>query len=138
MRGRIEAKLDNLPYLLYNRCMNGIKNGRLTHNSRILRRNMTPEERRLWYCFLKALPVTVHRQRVIGPYIVDFCCPKAKLVIELDGSQHFEEKGRVSDTERDAFLQKLGFTVLRYTNLDVNRRFSAVCEDIYRYIKGTE
>ncbi len=118
--------------------MNGIKNGRLTHNSRILRRNMTPEERRLWYCFLKALPVTVHRQRVIGPYIVDFCCPQAKLVIEIDGSQYFEKKGRESDAERDAALQKMGFMVLRYTNSDVNLRFRAVCEDIYRHMTGTK
>ena len=118
--------------------MNGIKNGKLTHNSRILRRNMTPQERRLWYCFLKKLPLTVNRQRVIGPFIVDFCCPKAKLVIELDGSQHFEEKGRVSDAERDDALRKLGFTVLRYTNLDINLRFPAVCEDIYRYITDTK
>lgn len=131
-------QLDNLSHLHCNRCMNGIKNGRLTHNSRILRRNMTPEERRLWYCFLKALPVTVHRQRVIGPYIVDFCCPQAKLVIEIDGSQHFEKKGRESDAERDAALQKMGFMVLRYTNSDVNLRFRAVCEDIYRHMTGTK
>ena len=95
---------------------------------------MTKEERHLWYDFLKGLPLTVHRQKVIGRYIVDFYCASAKLVIELDGSQHYEKAGRAADLERDAFLTEQGLTVLRYSNADVNRHFEAVCEDILRHI----
>lgn len=91
---------------------------------------MTKEERHLWYDFLKTLPITVNRQKVIGNYIVDFYIATAKLVIELDGSQHYEEKGIENDAKRDAFLNGLGINVLRYSNLDVNQRFESVCEDI--------
>ena len=96
---------------------------------------MTKEERHLWFDFLKSLPQTVHRQKVIGSYIVDFYIAQEKLVIELDGSQHFEEKGIAEDQKRDEFLRKQGFTVLRYSNLDVNRRFSSVCEDIINHLR---
>ena len=91
---------------------------------------MTKEEKHLWYDFLKKLPITVHRQKVIGNYIVDFYCAEAKLVIELDGSQHYEVKGRQADAARDAYLKDLGVEVVRYSNLDVDRRFDAVCQDI--------
>ena len=73
---------------------------------------MTKEERRLWYDFLKQLPVTVNRQKVIGRYIVDFYCASANLVIELDGSQHYESEGVTSDRERDHTLNQLGITVV--------------------------
>ena len=106
----------------------------LTKNARLLRRNMTKEERRLWYDFLKSLPVTVNRQKVIGPYIVDFCCYEARLIVELDGSQHFEDKGKQADLERDTYLRGLGLTVLRYSNLDVNRNIRGVCEDILQHM----
>ena len=102
----------------------------LTPPAQRLRREMTREERHLWYDFLKGLPLTVRRQKVIGPYIVDFYCAAAKLVIELDGSQHYEEAGKASDRERDAFLAAQGLTVLRYANSDVMQNFAAVCEDI--------
>ena len=105
-------------------------NTELTTNARMLRKNMTKEERHLWYDFLKTLPITVNRQKVIGNYIVDFYIATAKLVIELDGSQHYEDKGIENDTKRDAFLNDLGIKVLRYSNLDVNQRFESVCEDI--------
>ena len=105
-------------------------NKKLTENSRNLRKNMTKEERRLWYDFLKMLPSTFNRQKVIGNYIVDFYCSEAKLVIELDGSQHYEEHGIASDVMRDAYLNSIGITVLRYSNSDVNRNFQGVCEDI--------
>ena len=95
---------------------------------------MTKEERRLWYECLKLLPVTVNRQKVIGRYIVDFYCAAAKAVIELDGPQHFEDAAMTADKERDAYLRNLGLTVLRYTNLEVNRKFKEVCEDVYRHI----
>ena len=95
---------------------------------------MTREERRLWYECLKLLPVTVNRQKVIGQYIVDFYCAAARVVIELDGSQHYEEAALAADRERDAYLRSLGLTVLRYTNLEVNRNFNDVCEDVYRHL----
>ena len=98
--------------------------------AKALRKNMTPEERHLWYDYLRAYPVRILRQKPIGTYIVDFYCASAKLVIELDGSQHFESEGLESDARRDAYLREQGLTVLRYSNADVNQRFSSVCEDI--------
>ena len=95
---------------------------------------MTKEERKLWYCFLKNLSINFNRQKVIGNYIVDFCCTSQKIIIELDGGQHYEDKGIAKDKERDKYLQDLGFTVLRYCNLDVNRNFDAVCEDILNHL----
>ena len=96
---------------------------------------MTKEERRLWYDFLKQLPVTVNRQKVIGNYIVDFYCASAKLVIELDGSQHYESMGAVSDRERDHALNQLGIAVVRYSNGDVSRNFDGVCADLLRRLE---
>ncbi len=93
---------------------------------------MTKEERHLWYDFLKSLPVTVNRQKVIGNYIVDFYCASSKLVIELDGSQHFMDEGLEYDRRRDAYLKSLGLTVVRYANSDINDNFDGVCEDILR------
>ena len=97
---------------------------------------MTKEERHLWYDFLKHLPVTVHRQKVLGPFIVDFYCAKANLVIELDGSQHYDDKGQAEDRARDRFLQDNGLTVLRFSNLDVQRNFEGVCSEIQKYLPG--
>ncbi len=99
---------------------------------------MTKEERHLWFDFLKGLPVIFHRQRTIGIYIVDFYCANAKLVIELDGSQHYDEKGMKADAKRDEFLHSLGLTVKRYTNADINMRFINVCEDIYSFLMPTD
>ena len=96
---------------------------------------MTKEERHLWYDFLRDLPVKVHRQKVIGRYIVDFYIAQEKLVIELDGSQHYEQTAIRKDLERDAYLRSLGISVARYSNLDVNRRFPEVCQDIYSRLK---
>lgn len=95
---------------------------------------MTKEERHLWYDFLKGLPVTVHRQKVFGSYIVDFYCAEAKLVIELDGSQHYEWEGQQKDLVRDRYLQSLELTVLRYSNLQVRQEFESVCQDIWNHI----
>ncbi|MDE6557650.1 MAG: endonuclease domain-containing protein [Clostridia bacterium] len=108
----------------------------LKSNSQKLRREMTEEEKKLWYDFLKNLPVKVHRQKVIGNYIVDFYCATNRIVIELDGSQHYEDEGIKKDMERDGFLRSLGYTVLRYSNADVNLRFDNVCKDILRYIEA--
>ena len=110
-------------------------NPALTNHAQALRKNMTKEERHLWYDFLKSLPVMVHRQKVIGRYIVDFYIAEAKLVIELDGSQHYEQQGKFADQERDAQLNALGLQVLRYANSDVNGNFEGVCQDILNHIK---
>ena len=109
-------------------------NEKLRPYAQKLRRDMTKEERRLWYDFLKQLDVTVKRQQVIGPYIADFYIASAKLVIELDGSQHFEEPK--ADHIRDAYLNSLGISVKRYSNSDINRQFSAVCEDILELLRS--
>ncbi|MBR6950663.1 MAG: endonuclease domain-containing protein [Oscillospiraceae bacterium] len=110
--------------------LNQTNNPGLTGNAQHLRRTMTKEERRLWYDFLKDLPVTVNRQKVIGRYIVDFYCASHKLVIELDGSQHFDDAGAAADRERDRALQELGNTVVRYSNADINGNFEGVCNDL--------
>ena len=112
----------------------GARNPGLTEAAQRLRRNMTREERHLWYDFLKTLPVTVHRQKVIGPYIVDFYIARAKLVIELDGSQHYEPERRRMDLARDQYLAARGLTVARYSNRDIHEEFSAVCRDIWRRV----
>jgi very-short-patch-repair endonuclease len=103
-------------------------------NAQNLRKNMTDEEKHLWYDFLKKLPITVNRQKNIGNYIVDFYIASKRLVIELDGSQHNKPEHRVADKERDATLDSLGVTVLRYTNLDIHERFGAVCKDILNHL----
>ena len=105
---------------------------KLTPLAQNLRRDMTKEERRLWYDFLKGLPAVIHRQAVLGSYIVDFYCPSAKLVVELDGSQHYEAEGQAADRERDEYLSGRGLRVLRYSNSDVNSNFQGICEDILR------
>lgn len=114
--------------------MRELHNPELVHNSQILRKQMTKEEKRLWYDFLKDLSVPFYRQRVMGQYIVDFCCPSKKLVIELDGSQHYEDDAKQKDEERDKKLAEMGYTVKRYSNLDINKRFNEVCADIYNFI----
>ena len=100
-----------------------------------LRREMTPEEKRLWYQFLNQLPCRAKRQQIIRTFIVDFYIPSARLVIEIDGSQHYEQEAQIRDQERDAALDRLGILVLRYSNSDINQRFRDVCEDILLYIQ---
>ena len=102
-------------------------NPKLTTNARNLRKNMTKEERHLWYDFLRNYPVRFMRQRVIGNYIVDFYCAQAKLVVELDGSQHYEAECVKKDEERTAFLKSFGLSVLRIPNNEVNSNFEGVC-----------
>ena len=99
-------------------------------NARRLRREMTPHERKLWYLFLRKYPVKIYKQRIIGKYIVDFYCACAKLVIEVDGSQHYEPQGMAYDVERSAFLSALGLDVLRFSNRDVDKDFRGVCTQI--------
>ena len=102
----------------------------LRQRSQELRKQMTKEERHLWYDFLKTYPVQFKRQYSIGPYFADYYCYKAKLIVELDGSQHCEPKAMEYDRKRTAYLQKQGFLVLRFSNVDVITQFRAVCETI--------
>ena len=111
--------------------MNETYNKRLIKNARNLRKNMTKEERHLWYDCLKLLPVTVHRQKVFGNYIVDFYITEAELVIELDGSQHYEPQEAEYDKARTAYLESQGLQVLRIPNSAIHDNFRGVCEYIY-------
>ena len=116
--------------------MNKLANTRLKTNAQNLRKQMTKEERRLWYNFLKELPITINRQKVVGKYILDFYCASAHIAIELDGSQHYTDEGFEYDGNRDDFLKDQGIKVLRYSNYEVNNHFSVVCEDIWNNIFG--
>ena len=109
---------------------------RLRSAARALRKNMTPQEKHLWYDFLKNYPVKFYRQRPICGYIVDFFCVRARLIIELDGSQHYTEDGEEYDTIRTEILNENGLTVLRFTNPQVNREFESVCMAIDNNIKA--
>ena len=114
--------------------MNKQYNGKLTANAKRLRREMTKEERHLWYDCLKQLPITVHRQKVLGNFIVDFYIASCKIVIDVDGSQHYEETHQEKDLQRDGMLTEMGYKVLRYSNADINQRFPYVCDDIQYHI----
>lgn len=115
--------------------MKGIKTTNpLLANAQKLRKEMTPQERHLWYDFLKNLPQTVHRQKMIGNFIVDFYIPSCKLVIELDGAQHTEPQAAEYDAHRTAYLQSIGCRVLRYGNNELDTNFAGVCEDILQKI----
>ena len=118
--------------------MSKLPNDRLTANARELRRNMTKEERHLWYDFLRDIPVSVHRQKAIGRYIVDFYIAEKNLAIELDGSQHYEEETICLDMEHDAYMNSLGINVIRYSNMEVNQNFRAVCQDIWNRLELEE
>ena len=100
--------------------------------SQTLRKNMTKEEKHLWYDFLKKLPFTVKRQETIGDFIVDFYITKYNIVIEVDGRQHKMKEHEKADQERDRELSRLGIKVLRYTNSDISCRFNEVCKDILK------
>ena len=88
---------------------------------------MTKEEKHLWYDFLKDYPERFLRQKIIGKYIVDFYCSAAKIVIGLDGSQHFEDKGIDYDKERTKYLEQYGLKVIRIPNNIINENFEGVC-----------
>ena len=96
---------------------------------------MTKEERHLWYDYLRTYPFRFLRQKVLGKYIADFYCAEARLVIELDGSQHFEGENAAKDAERTAFLENYGLTVIRITNNEVSKNFRGVCEYIDNVVK---
>ena len=112
--------------------MNELQAGRKI--AQTLRKNQTKEENHLWYDFLKTYPVQFKRQYPVGPYYVDFYCYRAKLVIELDGSQHYEEEAMAYDAQRTAYLNAQGLKVLRVANTDIWKNFAGVCEMIDREV----
>ena len=105
-------------------------NKQLVPFAKQLRKEMTKEERHLWYDFLRTYPVRFSRQKILGKYVADFYSAEAKLVIVLDGSQHYEEINVEKDTDRTAFLEDYGLTVIRIPNKEVMRNFRGVCEYI--------
>ena len=110
-------------------------NKQLVPMAKRLRKEMTKEERHLWYDFLREYPVRFSRQKVLGKYIADFYSAQAKLVIELDGSQHYEDMNVEKDAQRTAFLEGYGLTILRIPNNEVSRNFRGVCEYIDAAVK---
>ena len=110
------------------------KDKKLLSNARNLRRNMTKQERRLWYDFLRHYPIKFYKQRIVDNYIVDFYCHQAKLVIELDGSQHFTDDGQRYDRLRTDIIEKYKLSVLRFTNKEVDEQFEGVCTKIDQVI----
>ena len=108
---------------------------RSLENARKLRKSMTKQERHLWYDFLRSYPVQFYRQRSIDRFIVDFYCAKARLIIELDGSQHYTVEGMEYDRLRTEILEKYHLEVLRFTNSEVDRSFDEVCLQIDRKVK---
>ena len=111
------------------------RNSSLLQNARDLRKSMTKEERHLWFDYLRTYPVRFRRQEIIGNYIADFYCSTARIVIELDGSQHYEEAGEAHDRMRTADLNAMGIEVIRFSNLDIMRNFEGVCAEIDSLIK---
>jgi very-short-patch-repair endonuclease len=103
------------------------KNSQLTPLSRTLRKQMTKQEKRLWYDFLRKYIVQFNRQKVIGKYIVDFYCHAARLVVEVDGGQHYEEINLQKDIERTKVLNSIGLEILRFTNYEIDNHFPEVC-----------
>ena len=111
------------------------KNQSLVKLAKELRKNMTPEEKKLWYQYLRTYPIKFDRQKVIGHYICDFYCPTIRLVIELDGKQHYNEEDAAYDRERTRFLESYHMTVIRYYDGLIRKQFGDVCEDIDRIVK---
>jgi len=101
--------------------------GNLIKFAKQLRQNSTRHENRLWYDFLRKYPIRFQRQKTIGNFIVDFYCHSCKLVIELDGSQHFEKDGLSYDEKRTSLLEKHGVEILRFSNSDIDNNFYGVC-----------
>jgi very-short-patch-repair endonuclease len=108
---------------------------KLIKTAKTLRKNMTKEEKHLWYDFLSKYPIRFQRQKVIGKYIVDFYCAVAKLVIELDGSQHYKEEEITYDEARTKYLELYDLVVVRIPNVEINNNFEGVCRYINSVVK---
>lgn len=111
-------------------------NSKLTNRAQALRKNMTRQERRLWYHFLQSHEMKFYRQRPIGKYIADFYCSKAKLVIELDGSQHYSPEGMNYDELRTEAINRYGVRIIRFSNSDVDSNLSGICDYINEVLAG--
>ena len=111
-------------------------NKNLKKASQELRKGMTPQEKHLWYDFLKNYPVLFYRQRPIYRFIADFYCAKAKLVIEIDGSQHYSEEGMEYDSLRSEIINKYGVAVIRFSNSDIDNNFEGVCTTIDKIVNA--
>lgn len=108
----------------------------LIPKAKALRKNATPQEQALWFKFLKDYPIKFRRQKPLEKYIVDFYCHKAKLAIEIDGAQHFEDAEKEYDAKRTEIIERRGIKVIRFTNLDINVNFNEVCEMIDNEVKN--
>ena len=111
------------------------KNHKLLDRAKELRRELTPQERHLWYDFLQHYPVKVYKQRIIDSFIADFYCASARLVIEVDGSQHFTPDGLRRDVARTEIIERYDLLVVRYTNHEIDAQFDAVCNHIMHLIE---
>ena len=111
-------------------------NKKLNPVARELRKNMTPEEKHLWYDFLKEYPIQFNRQKIIGEYITDFYCKKANIVIEIDGAQHYEHESLEYDKNRTKYLNSVGIEVIRFLNKDIKYNFENSCKYIDTIIKN--
>ena len=111
-------------------------NYRNRKNAKQLRKEMTPWERKLWYCFLKDYPIRFQRQKCIDEYIADFYCFRAKLVVELDGGGHYNPESQQKDENRTKIIESYGLKVIRFCNTDVDKNFYGVCTVIDREVKG--
>jgi very-short-patch-repair endonuclease len=112
------------------------RNDQLKKYASELRTNATKQENHLWYDFLRNYPIRFKRQYIIGSYIADFYCANAKLVVELDGGQHYEENGLVlNDLVRSEYFESLGLKVLRFTNTELMKQFESVCMTINMVVK---
>ena len=111
------------------------RNFTLRDTARMLRKNMTRHEKHLWYDYLKQYPVRWYKQRIIESFVVDFYCSGAKLVVELDGSQHYTEQGLEYDRQRSLYLEAYGLMVLRFSNDDIDKNFEGVCMEIDKVVK---
>jgi len=112
-----------------------VKNNKMLPVARRLRREMTLSEQHLWFRFLRSYPVKIYKQRIIESFVVDFYCAEARLVIELDGSQHYTEQGKAYDEERSQILREYGLKVLRFSNREVEQQFDVVCEKIHQEVQ---
>ena len=110
-------------------------NKKLISRAKELRHNMTKQEKHLWYDFLRKYPIRFQRQKTIDNFIADFYCHKAKLVIELDGSQHYTEEGLEYDSIRSDILAQYDLEVMRFANMDIDKNFSGVCDAIDEKVK---
>ena len=111
------------------------KNNNLLNIAKSLRRNMTRQEKHLWYDYLQHYPIKIYKQRIIDNFVVDFYCHKARLAIEIDGSEHYSIEGKTYDEARTGVIEKYGVIVLRFSNLDIDDKFEGVCYVIDKTIK---